>query len=105
MEKRIALLKDKFEADPALVEKLISLDTPEDVQKLLKEQGLEFSLEEISAMKDAIAMVIEKGQSGEITDDALENVAGGISANNPIIIGPGLGLIIGPLLPPGGTRW
>lgn len=95
MEKRIAQLKDKFEANSALTEKLFSLENPADVLNLLKEQGLEFSLEEIAALKDAIVKFMAKGESGELTDETLEDVAGGTIGFNPGIIGP----IIGPLGP------
>lgn len=103
MEKKLAQLKDKFEADSALAEKLFSMENPADVQSLLKEQGLEFSLEEIAALKDAIVKYMAKGQSGELTDEALEDVAGGTIGFNPGIIGPIIGpIIIGPIGPPSG---
>ncbi|MGI6490969.1 MAG: Nif11-like leader peptide family natural product precursor [Pelotomaculum sp.] len=47
MEERLAQLQAKLEADKELGEKLFSLETPEEVQGLLKEQGLDFSIEEI----------------------------------------------------------
>ncbi len=104
MEKRMAQLKDKFEADSALAEKLFSLETPADVQSLLKKQGLEFSMEEIAALKDAIVKYMAKGESGELTDETLEDVAGGTIVLKPGIIGP----IIGPIIFPPfdrGRRW
>ncbi|MTI81348.1 MAG: Nif11-like leader peptide family natural product precursor [Firmicutes bacterium] len=77
MEQKITQLKAKLEADPSFAEKLFSLETPEEVQSLLKEQGLELTLEEINSAKDDIVQSVEKGADGELSDENLEGVAGG----------------------------
>ena len=76
MEQKLAQLQAKIEADKGLGEKLFSLENPEDVQNLLKEQGIDFSLEEIDMLKQALVKVLEKDESGELSDDDLEDVAG-----------------------------
>lgn len=77
MQEKLATLNAKLDADSALAEKLFSLENPTDVQSLLKEQGLEFSLEEISTIKDAVVKAVSKSTSGELSDEDLEDVAGG----------------------------
>jgi predicted ribosomally synthesized peptide with nif11-like leader len=80
MEERLAQLQARLEADQGLGEKLFSLETPEEVQSFLGAQGMEFSLEEINTLRDALVRVAQKGENGELSDEALEDVAGGIAA-------------------------
>lgn len=84
MEKKLAQLQAKLEADTSFGEKLFSLETSEEVQNFLKEQGLEFSSEEINVLRDALLKVLEKGENGELSDESLEDVAGGIAATTAI---------------------
>lgn len=100
MEQKIAQLQEKIVADPSLVEKLFAIETPEEVQSLLKEQGIEFTLEEIVALRDAIVKAAEKGESGELSEENLDGVAGGLS-----VITPGFPLIPLPVIPPTEGRW
>jgi predicted ribosomally synthesized peptide with nif11-like leader len=95
MEERLQQLKEKAEADSSLGEKLLSQDTPEAVQSLLKAEGLEFSLEEIMTLRDALVKYVEKRQGGELSDADLEEVAGGMSI--PLIVA---GAIMSVLFPP-----
>jgi predicted ribosomally synthesized peptide with nif11-like leader len=78
MEQKLAQLQAKLEADNSLVEKLFALETPEEVQSFLKDQGLDFSLEEINTVREALVKNLEKGE-GELSDADLENVAGGVA--------------------------
>lgn len=77
MEQKLIQLQAKIEANKGLAEKLFSLETPEEVQSFLKTQGLEFSLEEIDTIKNALVKAATKSAGGELTDDDLEDVAGG----------------------------
>lgn len=84
MEKNLALLQTKLEADSSFGEKLFSLETPEEVQSFLKDQGMEFSPEEINMLRDALVQTVQKGENGELSDESLEDVAGGIAATTTI---------------------
>lgn len=87
MQEKINQLNEKLAVDKGLVEKIFNLETAEEVQSFLKEQGLEFTLEEISTYRDDLIKAEETG-NGELTDENLESVAGG--AFNPLFIfGPG----------------
>lgn len=77
MQEKLAKLNAKLDADSALGEKLFSLESSTDVQSLLKEQGMEFSLEEISTIKDAVLKSVNKSTGGELSDEDLADVAGG----------------------------
>ena len=70
MEQKLAQLQAKIEADPSMAERLFGLETPEEVQNFLIEQGLEFSLEEINSLRETLVKVLEKGGSGELSDVA-----------------------------------
>lgn len=67
----------KLEADQSLGEKLLRLETIEDIQNLLIEQELEFSLEEIEILRNCIAQAMEMTKDGELSEEALDSVAGG----------------------------
>jgi predicted ribosomally synthesized peptide with nif11-like leader len=84
MEEKLLQLQAKVEADPSLAEELFVLETPAEVQDLLKEQGLDFTLEEIDGLRDLIVKGLEKGVSGELSDDDLEDVAGGVAVTAAI---------------------
>jgi predicted ribosomally synthesized peptide with nif11-like leader len=94
MEERLAQLQAKLEADKGLGEKLFSLETPEEVQGLLKEQGLDFSIEEIGVLKEALVKAVAKGDGSELSDADLEDVAGGSVTATVAIIGA-----VGALIP------
>lgn len=64
-------IKEIF-SDEEFVASLMNMESPEDVQKALAEKGLELSVEEIEKIRQA-AM----DQEGELSEEALEGVAGG----------------------------
>lgn len=106
MQEKLDQLVAKIEADENLAVKMFTLDTPEEVQNLLKGEGIDFSLEEILLIKEAVVKSSVQGAAnGELSEDDLENVAGGSSINIVPIIGPGIIRpgIIEPTFP--GRRW
>lgn len=62
--------------DEELARKLFSLESDTEVQSFLAENGVEFSLEKIAAMKTAIKARLEN-EDDELSEDMLEDVAGG----------------------------
>lgn len=56
-----------------VAEEFFSKETPEEAQAFLQERGVEISLDEIKE----IGAALEKMQDGELSEDDLENVAGG----------------------------
>jgi len=72
MEQKLIQLQAKLEADTGLLEKLFSLESPVEVQNFLKDQGLDFTLEEINVVREALVKVLEKG-GGELSEADLEN--------------------------------
>lgn len=70
--------------DPAFLEKLISLDSPEDVQAAFKQdKGIDISIDDINA----IQKVVEEKMEGELSEDDLEGVAGGVAVATVIAVG------------------
>ena len=74
MDEKWITLKAKLEADESWAEKLFGLETAEQVQGFLKEEGLDFSVDEINLFRDQLLKVV---QTGELSDEDLEDVAGG----------------------------
>ena len=66
------LLKEVL-SDSKFAELLIQQETPEDVQVLLKEKGIELTLEDITSVRN----ILEQQAEGELSEDNLENVSGG----------------------------
>lgn len=87
-------IKEVF-SDEAFVKQVLEQDTPEQVQALLAEKEIDFTIEEIVKIRE----IIEKQVKGELhieelTDDDLENVSGGTG----ILIAVGVivgGLVVG----------
>lgn len=69
-EKLNTLLKDE-----AFLAKLVSLETDTEVQAFLAENGVELTIAEIAAIKAGVAAQL--GENEELSEDDLENVAGG----------------------------
>ena len=91
MEEKLGQLQSKLETDKEFAEKLFSLETAEEVQSLLGEQGIEFTLEEIGALREALVKATAKGAAGELSDEELEEVAGGGSGGGVHTQGGSLG--------------
>lgn len=63
-------------SDADFVKSLTELENPEDVQAALKEKGIELTLEDITAVQNILEN--SNGElSDELSEDDLENVAGG----------------------------
>ena len=74
-------IKEVF-SDEEFVKSLVAMETPEEVQKALAEKGIDLSIDEIKA----VAELLEKRANGELTDEDLENVAGGLGAITALVI-------------------
>mgnify|MGYP000963502694 CR=1 FL=1 len=61
MEQKFAQLQAKIEADNSLLERLFALECPEEVQGALKNEGLDFSPEEINITGVPNANLIIRG--------------------------------------------
>ena len=71
-------------ADETFMKQLFELETAAEVQAALKEKDIELTEEEILGIRDLIIKVergeisAEQLESGELSEDALELVAGGV---------------------------
>lgn len=73
MDKRMENVRAAM-ADKEFVEKIVKMEEPEDVQAAFAEKGVEFTLEEISAMAEKIM----QGNFEEMTEEQLDDVTGGV---------------------------
>ncbi len=65
-------IKELF-SDEQFVKELFALETPEEVQAVLVDNDIEISVEDILKIKE----LLTKKESGELSDEELEQVAGG----------------------------
>ena len=68
---------NKLMEDKEFVEKMLSQETPEDVQKLFHENGVEFTMDEVMALGRELDRLSNAG-NGELDEQALEDVSGGV---------------------------
>ena len=72
-------IKEIF-ADEEFVKELFSKETPEEAQALLAEKGIDMSIDELVKIKDLVVAKLqaaENGESDELTEEDLIDVAGG----------------------------
>ena len=79
----IEKMKEVF-SDEAFVKGLFELESAAEVQAALKEKGVELTEEDILGIRDLLVKVesgeisVEKLENGELPEELLEQVAGGI---------------------------
>ena len=66
-----------FNPSPELLQKANTARTPEELQALAKENGMDITPEQAREYFDRLP------QTGELADDELDNVSGGCAAGNP----------------------
>ena len=91
-QQKVEKLKELF-TDKAFAEKVLSLDTAEEVKKELDAKGLELTVDEICEIQKGVAKQLESGE--EMDSEQLKNVAGGsiiIATLISIAIGVGAGV-------------
>lgn len=64
-------------ANKEFVVSMLSQETPEDVQRLFADNGVEFTMDEIHEIGSKLAELEEKYGSDEISEEELMNVVGG----------------------------
>jgi hypothetical protein len=102
-------IKDIF-SDEAYVSSLLALETPEEVQASLAEKGLDLSETEITTILDSIQTYAQS--DGELSEDALETVTGGIIGlivfavvMGTLAVSAGIGSIVNAALVVTRRRW
>ncbi len=83
-------IRDIF-SDDAFVAHILSLETAEEMQQALSEQGLEMSIREIQMIQSSL-----KTEERELVDEELDYIAGGVVAN-------GIGAILTSIAKTAGT--
>jgi len=77
-EKAIEAFLTKIKDDNDFAQKICETNEPGDVQNLAKEAGVELTIDDIMASKEIFHKAADKANQGELSDEDLENVAGGI---------------------------
>ena len=72
-----ARIKEAF-SDQEFTKELFEMEKAEDAQAKLQEKGIKMTLDEVKALGKALQQA--HSNNGELSEDALENVAGGIAA-------------------------
>ena len=72
-------IKEIF-SDKEFVTELISLETPTDIQALLKTKGIDLDIDQIEKAKALVAKKLALAEAGEeLGDDELDEVSGGFA--------------------------
>jgi predicted ribosomally synthesized peptide with nif11-like leader len=71
-------LQAKLESEPAFAKKLVEQETAEDAQRFLKAEGMDFTVEELNSFAETVNKYEES--EGELSDEDLDGVAGGVMA-------------------------
>lgn len=79
MNERIEIFLKKLVDDKEFGEKIFKEENKaEDVQNIAKEAGIELTLEEVNEVKELIIKAYDSQNEGELSEEDLENVAGGL---------------------------
>lgn len=78
MKESVGLLFKKMNEDKAFAERILSQTEMEKVLEVAQEEGIALTLEDIDDANAIIAKALEKQNEGELSEEELENVAGGI---------------------------
>jgi len=79
-------IKEIF-ADQAFVKSLLKMETAAEVQKALKEKGLDISEKDVLKMRDELNKHLENGtKPDELSLDQLDDVAGGLIISTTVLI-------------------
>lgn len=92
-ENKVSKFLEKMADDKEFSDQVCQMDTALDVQKLAKTVDLDLTLEDILAAKDLINKALDQHREGALSEDDLDQVAGGITGNPSLysdIIMPGL---------------
>jgi predicted ribosomally synthesized peptide with nif11-like leader len=81
MKEKLEQLMKKLDGNNELIKKLFAQETPEGAQAVLKENGFDFTTDEIKHVGKLIIQA-QENTGEELSDDALENVAGGGAIND-----------------------
>jgi hypothetical protein len=92
----IEKIQDVF-SNEAFLQKLFVLETPAEVQAVLKEQGVEMTEEQIMTIRDMLIEFqqgeitleqLQQAENGEMSEEMLEQVAGGAKAAEYLLLIP-----------------
>ena len=71
--------------DIKFVEKIMDIQSPEEIQKAFKAKGIDLSLEESQVVISTIKKVV-KNESCELSEEDLSEIAGGVQSNTVELI-------------------
>jgi len=73
---------DRIGSDPEFIDRLIRLETPEEVREALQSKGVDCTLDEVKALISESVDAVQNG--GELSENALEDVAGGFVISSTV---------------------
>lgn len=92
-EAMVVQFMEKIGQDKEFMEKVLTTQNPEDVQKLANEAGIPLTMDDIMASKEVLYKALDKANQSELSEDELESVAGGIEpATTTALIVAGIGV-------------
>jgi fructose-1,6-bisphosphatase len=68
--------------DKEFVEKILVMQTPEEIQKAFEDKGVKISIKELEEIAKNISKLVSRpNQNEKIADSEMENISGGINLN------------------------
>ena len=92
MNEKVTKLQEMLQNDEAFAKQVFEAESTESVQSLLSSKGLDFSIEELDALKELVEK-LSASDADELGEDALEQVAGGLVGK--ILAGLGITAVVG----------
>ena len=86
MNKEIEKLFKKMNEDKCFAEKIVSQKENEKLIEIAKGEGIELSVKDIDEANEIVKKAMEAKNEGELSEEELENVAGGTFAMTSISI-------------------
>lgn len=85
-EKALTDFFTKIQNDTAFAKSVVDAQDPKAVLGLAKESGIELTEGDIIAAKEILIKAMEQGDQSELSEEELENVAGGLVVTTGLLI-------------------
>lgn len=85
-EKALADFFAKIKDDEAFAKSVVDAQEPKAVLGLAKESGIELTEDDVIAAKEFLVKAMEQGDKSELSEEELENVAGGLVVTTGLLV-------------------
>lgn len=76
----------RIKDDGEFAEKTLTTSEPAQVQAIAQDAGIELTIDEIVASRELILKAMDEANQGELTDEDLDNVSGGLAVATTVAL-------------------